>query len=86
LERIPNRFDHSIGVIEDFVVPESDYVESTALDVLCPLRVLPFSLVSSVGVPVEFHHQVGAEANEVPDVVSKRMLPSELMSAELAAS
>ena len=47
---------------------------------------MPFSLVGSVGVTVEFDYQTGAEANEIPDVVTERMLPSKLVAAELSAA
>jgi len=72
--------------VKDFVVPESDDSKSISLDDFSALGVLSLSLVVSMGVPIEFDHKTGAEANEVPDVVTKGMLPSELVAAELSTA
>ena len=45
--------------------------------------ILPFSLVVSVTVAIEFNNQASAEANEVPYVVPKYMLPSKFVAAHL---
>ena len=85
-QRVRDLLNDPIRIVEDLVVPESDYSVAGAFDALSTYCIQPLSLVVSMCVAIEFDYKAGGEANEVRDVLAQRMLPAELVAVQLPPS
>ena len=69
-----DRFDHAVGIGEDFVVPEADNAIAMRFDNLCSASVRAGGMLPSVA----FHGKAQGPAGEVGDEVSDLVLARKL--------
>ena len=74
MKRLPNRFRHRFRVTQHLVVPETQDTKARALEKFRPCCILDFTF--AVLSPINFHRKHRAQADEVDDVVTERMLSS----------
>jgi hypothetical protein len=80
-QRIQNHLDHTLDILEYFVVPEPQYHESRLLQPLCPRQIV--SRLIGVLAAVEFDDQLPFQAGEIEYEAAERMLPFELAALQL---
>ena len=78
-----DRGEHTIGVLQNVVVPETDYSIAVRFDDR-GARVI--SSVFSVLAAVEFHREAGGAAGEVDDEIADWQLARELCSVQLTGA
>jgi hypothetical protein len=82
LQRIEDRLHYLVGTFKHVVVPETHHAKALSFKPSGASRVQCVGPIVAVRVAVDFDHQVCAEADEVDDVRTNRVLTSELESLE----
>jgi hypothetical protein len=75
-------FQHSIGLLQCFIIPEADYPKAFRRKKSCSLGIA-CSLLCMLSA-IQFHYQLLFDTDEINDVWWNRMLPPKLESAEVA--
>ncbi len=75
-------FQHSIGLLQRYIIPESDYPKTLRLKKSCSFGIACglFCMLSAI----QLHNQLLFETDEINDVGWNRVLPPKLESAEVS--
>jgi hypothetical protein len=75
-------FQHSIGLLQCFIIPEADYPKAFRLKKNCSFGIARDLLCMLPA--IQFHYQLLFDTDEINYVRWNRMLPPKLESAEVA--
>ena len=81
-QRVENRLNDTVGVLENLVVPKPQDLEALTLEPFGP-RAIGFDL-SCVLSAIDLDHKACREAHEIDDIGSDGRLATEFMPARLA--
>jgi len=83
-KRVRNRFNTSIGLFQNLVVPETHNPESASIQKSCARFI--FLTLFGMLAAVDFNDQSSVDASEVDNERTNRVLPPELEAIERASA
>jgi hypothetical protein len=84
MQSLPYRFLDHFQLMQNFIIPKSKDFKPSSFKVRCTTAV--FLLKLGMLATIHLYNQFRFQANEVQDVVSKRMLPTKLLAVHLTST
>jgi len=79
-QRIVDHRQHALQISIDFIVPETQYREASAGEVIVTLRIAPRMRIEIMLTAIDLNYEVVFETDEIYDMAVARGLPAETES------
>ena len=79
-QRIVDHRQHALQIPIDFIVPETQYREAPAGEVMVALHIAPCMRIEIMLTAIDLNHEAVFETDEIYDMAVARGLPAEMES------